>query len=322
MNGLADLDLRLLRVFRVVANSGGFTAAEAVLNVSQSTISNHMSALEERLGYRLCRRGRVGFKLTEKGVAVLAAADRLFAAIDAYRVEVHGLKGDLSGELRLGVADNTAADPNCPLIEAFRLFNRRDHSVTFNIKMMNPKEMQVAVLDGRLHMAMGFCPKLITGLNFEPLYHEQHHLYCGAVHPLFDQERPQIELEQLRSFRIISKDYWDLRDITNLGFNRADARVNEIEAELMLILSGSYLGFLPEHVAAPWLHKGMLRQLIPDTLHHSATLHLITPKGVAITPIADAFMSDLLDANQQINGERRVIKRLNDTKERCATAGS
>ena len=61
---LSDMDLRLLRVFRVVADCGGMAAAELELNIGSSTISRHIKDLETRLGLRLCRRGRAGFALT------------------------------------------------------------------------------------------------------------------------------------------------------------------------------------------------------------------------------------------------------------------
>ena len=54
---LSEGDLRLLRVFAKVVEAGGFSAAQIELNVSQSTISTHMTALEQRLRVRLCERG-------------------------------------------------------------------------------------------------------------------------------------------------------------------------------------------------------------------------------------------------------------------------
>ena len=55
---LADVDIRLLRIFRVVAEAGGVSAAELELNIGRSTISRHLKDLETRLGVTLCRRGR------------------------------------------------------------------------------------------------------------------------------------------------------------------------------------------------------------------------------------------------------------------------
>ena len=64
---VSDFDIRLLKLFRSVVECGGFSAAESVLGIGRSAISQQMSDLEQRLGLRLCQRGRAGFALTEEG---------------------------------------------------------------------------------------------------------------------------------------------------------------------------------------------------------------------------------------------------------------
>ena len=55
---IQDIDLRLLRLFITVVQTGGFTAAANQRNVGRPTISTQMADLETRLGMRLCERGR------------------------------------------------------------------------------------------------------------------------------------------------------------------------------------------------------------------------------------------------------------------------
>jgi hypothetical protein len=52
----------LLRLFVSVVECGGFSAAQGELGLSQSSISQQMAKLETRLGYRLCSRGKGGFR--------------------------------------------------------------------------------------------------------------------------------------------------------------------------------------------------------------------------------------------------------------------
>ena len=47
---LDNIDLRLLRVFVVLADAGGFADAQITLNLSQSTLSTHLAGLEKRIG--------------------------------------------------------------------------------------------------------------------------------------------------------------------------------------------------------------------------------------------------------------------------------
>src|SRR3954471_16034900 len=58
--GLGNIDLKQIHAFLTVVESGGFGAAQGVLNVSPSRLSTMISDLERRLGMRLCQRGRVG----------------------------------------------------------------------------------------------------------------------------------------------------------------------------------------------------------------------------------------------------------------------
>ena len=77
-------DMRLLRIFVTIVEAGGFAAAQTELNLSLSTISSHVAALESRLNLTLCRRGRAGFKLTEEGRAVYDEVKALFGRIEQF----------------------------------------------------------------------------------------------------------------------------------------------------------------------------------------------------------------------------------------------
>ena len=48
MNQLHTVDLKLLRVFAEIVKCGGFSAAQAALNIGHSTISDQMTHLESR----------------------------------------------------------------------------------------------------------------------------------------------------------------------------------------------------------------------------------------------------------------------------------
>lgn len=293
MTSVTDLDLRLLRVFMAVARAGSFTAAQAALNISQSTVSNHMAALEDRLGYRLCQRGRVGFALTEKGRAIFNQAERLFGAIDTFESAAASLKGELAGELHLGLSDNMVTDADSPVVETFRRFSARKHSVFVSLSIKPPHDLQHAVLDGRLHAAIGSFARSVTGLNHQRLYDESNGFYCGRGHPLFAAQATDLPIDCIADYRVVARGYWQLEDMYRLGLRRADATVDEMEALLVLVLSGGYLGFLPDHYAAPWVARGEVRQIFAGRLRHVAHFDVITRKGMAPSPVLNAFLKDL-----------------------------
>ena len=152
---LSDIDLRLLRVFRTVVECGGFSVAESVLGIGRSAISQQMSDLEQRLGLRLCQRGRAGFAMTEDGREVYQAALQLFSALENFRTEVNGLHQHLRGELNIGLTDNLVTMPHMRVTHALAGLKTRGPDVRIQISMSAPGQVEQGVLDGRLRVRLG-----------------------------------------------------------------------------------------------------------------------------------------------------------------------
>ncbi|WP_397447963.1 LysR family transcriptional regulator [Pseudomonas sp. NA-150] len=291
---LHDVDLKLLRVFASIVKCGGFSAAQAALNVGQSTISEQMTHLETRLGVKLCVRGRSGFRLTEQGIAIHEATQRLLSAVEHFCLDADVLKQHISGQLNLGIIDTTITDPDSPIPRTTQRFVSRGHDVHLNVYVGSPAELEERVLDGRLHLAIGHFPIRVPGLLHTPLYQEALGLYCGRRHPLFGSkvERPEL-LETIGNYRVVARGYMQQYDLDNLGVSKAAATVDNIEALAILIISGAYLGFLPMHFASQWVTLGEMQQLAPVSMRLTSPFDVITRRSSAPPPILQTFLEDL-----------------------------
>ena len=291
MARVSDADLRLLRVFATVVDCKGFAAAQTELNLSAPSISSYIAALEQRLGVRLCNRGRGGFVVTDKGALIYREAQRLFAAVEEFTASAGAVRGRLTGNLRIGAVDCTATDPGSPLRDALRRFNERDHEVRIELTIQAPQDLQRGVLDGRLNLAVGSFPVRIAALTSQALYRERNAFYCGAGHPLFARET--VTLEDIRAHRVVARGYWRRADLSRIGIEREAASVDNMEAQAILILSGAYLGYLPEHYAAGWQARGRVRSLLPEELAYDAPFALITRRGGVSVAVVRQFVDDL-----------------------------
>ena len=294
---LAGSDLRVLRVFDAVVRHGGFAAAQAELNISQPTISNHITALEQRLGVSLCQRGRTGFRLTEKGEMVFAATQRLLRSLDDFSEEVGSLKGRLAGRLKVGLVDCIATDSNSRLHEAIGCFQARPNDVTLCLHQEVPQVLQEKVLKGDFHLGIGSFPHKIKGLVYTPLYTEAHGLYCGRGHHLFDIAEREIDIASLRNESIVSRGYWRDEHRKAVGFDNVAAVAYQIEPQLVSILSGRYIGFLPLHYARSWVENGDLRRLATEEVLYVCVFDLILRTGYRPTQVVETFVRDLRDAH-------------------------
>lgn len=101
-----DLELELLRTFVAVVDGGGFTRAAERLHRTQSTVSQQLKRLEERLDTPLLERNTRRTILTERGEMLLGYARRLLALNDEALAALAETK--LQGRVRLGSAQEVA----------------------------------------------------------------------------------------------------------------------------------------------------------------------------------------------------------------------
>ena len=295
---LGGTDIRLLRVFDAVVRHRGFAAAQAELNIGQSTISNHIAALENRLGVTLCRRGRGGFRLTEKGAEVHVAVRRLLNALEGFVSDTSALRGRLAGTVRVGVVDSVLTDPNFRLPQAVAALEARTDAVKFEVLQSSPQALQTDVLSGAVHLGIGSFPHKVQGLAYRPLYEEVNTLYCARGHALFDVPAASVNAETLTRFKTVGRSYWRDDHRNNQHFVNTTAKAQGVEQQLMMILSGAFIGYVPDHAAAPWVAQGQLKQLRPDLFTYSCLFDVITRPGDAGEALTRAMLDEVCNAYQ------------------------
>jgi len=291
---LSGLDFKLLRVFKAVVEAGGFSAAQNELNVGLAAISKQISDLEIRIGMRLCTRGREGFCLTEEGKLVYQASIDLFASVDSFRDKLSSAQNELIGDLSVGVIDNTVSDIHSPLINALRTLHDQAPKVRLRLHASQLDEVERGVVEGRL--IMGIVPVYQRREEFDyfPLYEEVSEAYCAPGHELFDVNSSAIDVNVLRHHDVVNHRYAIHGGKANfVTYDSQSASASQVEAVAMLILTGRFLGFLPQHYAAPLVREGRLRALRPDLININTTFNLILRHNAPRSPLVKAFATAL-----------------------------
>lgn len=291
---VSDFDLRLLRVFRTVAEVGSFTAAESALGITRSAISLHMSDLEKRLGVRLCQRGRAGFALTDEGREVLRAGEAVLAAIEGFRTEVNQLHQTLRGDLNIGLMNNLVTQPKMQITDALKAIRRQSDGVRIHISMSTPGEIERGLLDGRIHVGALPMLSMLSTLEYSPLYEERSQLYCSRNHRLLSVGKKP-SMADVRKVPAVAPSYRMSAEAMQLHQELdCAATATDREGIAFLILTGEYIGFLPDHFAATWVDKGLLVPLLPKEMHFVVTLGVATRKARRKNLIVDRFLEVLL----------------------------
>jgi DNA-binding transcriptional LysR family regulator len=299
---ISDIDLRWLHVFITVVRCGGYSAAQAELNIGLATISSHMKSLESRLGVRLCQRGRAGFSLTEDGQLVYEEAVMLANSLERFSSLSQTLGVDLSGKLQMGAVDTITSAHSTLIIDTIKKFNERENRVQINLHIASRKELEKAVLDGTYDLAIGPFATHYSGLKVRPLYNEVHALFCGKGHTLFGRKDLKSATD-LVGEAISARAYAAVDDCERAGTQNRRAVVNHLEAQLALLLSGGYIGYLPVHYAAAWVKSGKLWELNAPSLSYKSPHVLISRQSKSLSKPVLAFIDDLLAANQEFQAK-------------------
>ena len=299
LNQVSDFELKLLRVFRAVAACGGFSAAEVSLGISRAAISMQMADLEGRLGFKLCQRGRAGFALTDEGRRVLEASDRLVGAIDHFKAEINDLHQHLRGTLTIGITDNLVSHPGMKITHGLTALKARGPEVKIHIHMQPSDDIEIGVLDGRLNIGVVPQVRELPGLDYLPLYEESSSLYCATGHPLFSAtDDPLVTADerqtQLTDYEVVLPSFAQPPEAQALYRRHPQgARANDREGIMFLLLTGCYLGYLPDHYARPWVERGRLQALQPDQTGFTTRFCAITARGRRANLVLDTFIETL-----------------------------
>ncbi|WP_322978301.1 LysR family transcriptional regulator [Pseudomonas sp. C11] len=281
---LSDIDLRMLRTFCVIVEAGGFTAAQARLNLGLPRLSVIVRDLEVRLGYSLCKRGKSGFQLTEQGQETYAAAQELFASVSHFQDRTTSLSQRPRETLMIGAVDALTSFEAFPLVPAISAFRRATPEIGIELHIMRPDELEQAVLDERLELAVGAFHHHLSGLNYAPLCHERNVLYCSDAHPFFAMADERLNVDVLSEAVYVDRGYLsESRRPHQLRFQHF-VNAYTMEATALLVFSGTYIGYLPTHYAQPWVARGRLRPIRPESLSFDAQFECIVRQGLEQKP--------------------------------------
>jgi len=266
---LSDMDLRLLKVFKSVVDCGGMAAAELELNIGTSTVSRHVKDLETRLGLVLCRRGRAGFALTAEGQRVYDETLRLLASVDAFRGSIDDIHNRMGGQLDVALFDKTATNPKARIGDAIARFTEIAPEVNLAVHVGSINAIEQGVLEGNFQIGIIPAHRASKSLVYADLFDETMLLYCGKGHPLFDSNHSKLTWAKLREHHFAGLGYHSPNmELSHRAKLSRKATGFDQEAIATLILSGRFLGFLPDHYAQVFEERGLMESVLPARFNY------------------------------------------------------
>jgi DNA-binding transcriptional LysR family regulator len=130
-----------MEVFVRVVDLGGFTAAAEASGISVTMVSNHVQALERRLGARLLNRTTRRQSLTDIGAAYYAQCIDILARVETAEDEARDMRSRPAGRLRVSAPITLGSHLLIPaLAEYLREFSDVDIELQLNDRIVDLAE--------------------------------------------------------------------------------------------------------------------------------------------------------------------------------------
>jgi len=274
------VDADQVRTFLAVAEAGKFSLAADRLNVTQSTVSARIKALEEALGRSLFQRTQGGASLTPAGRQFQRHATTILRAWGQARQEL-SLPPRYRTVFRLG-GPVTLWDRI--LLHWVPWMQRAVPDVALRLEGSYSASLTDQLADGYLDLAIMYLPRVQPGLTITPLLDD----------PMLMVSRPREGGDWWKRYIYVD---WgdDFRAAHTLAFPEMEPPAVTVglgTLGLRFVLDGGAAAYLPRSAVADKLRDGGLVQ-VPGTPVFPRPVFIVHPAAHADPPLLETAIGGL-----------------------------
>ncbi len=294
------MTLRQLELFVAVAETGSFSRGGELLSLTQSTVSQHIAALEEEFDTRFLDRISKGVVLTGGGRVFLHQARMILAEVVQLKQAMNRFHGIDRASLELG-ASNIPANYLVPRL--LPLLQERYPGISMTVRMGDTQQ----ILDDirAQHVELGLVGGRIEDdhYRYTPIMSDELILIVGTDHPL--GQVGTISLEQVFELGLVVREpgsgTWQSLNNALLKAGRDPqalhvlARLGSNEAVRRTVAAGYGCAFVSDLSARESIQRGELCRVEVDGLRIVRQLWLAEMAERTSSPAAQAVKQLVLE---------------------------
>ncbi len=184
------MHLRSVEIFCEVVQQRSFSKAAEVFRVSQSSVSQAVQSLEERLGAQLIARSKRPFELTPAGNLYFSGCRKLLESFHAMEDQVHRLQDKVVGPVRVAAIYSVGLyQMDCYV----RRFEELYPEAALRIDFGHPDEIYEAVINDEVDLGLVSFPQTNSELASIPWQEQELVLVTAPDHRLATRSEMAIE---------------------------------------------------------------------------------------------------------------------------------
>ena len=290
------MTIRHLKVFIAVAQTGKMGAAAKELYISQPTVTQVISEIEEQYGVKLFERLSKKLYITKEGRQLLDYARHIIALFD--EMERNLSYASTHHALRVGA---TITVGSCALPSIIRRFEERHPTVTTQVWVDNTQVIEGMILESRLDLALVEGEVASPDLIVCPVLEDELVLICGPCHPFAGRQSVALSALSGQDF-ILREPGSGTRERFETLLDQAGISVRQkwvchsSDSILAAVAQGQGLSVVSRQLAEQSAKE--LHTLPVEDVKLHRTFNLIYHKNKFLSEPLRAFFGELLPADQ------------------------
>ena len=291
------MQIESLKVFCDLAETESFTKAAQINMVTQSAVSQQISALERTFKSLLIERSKKKFRLTREGQVLYDYSKQIIQTYESLDSKLQELKDIISGTIRVATIYSIGLHDLPPYIKKFM---RSYPTVNIHVEYRRANQVYDDVLSNVVDLGLVAYPVKDSKLEIVPLRKEPLVLICHPQHPFTKQKA--IKLKSLAGQKVIGfepdiptrkaldkilKEYGvEVKHVMEFDNVETVKRAVEIDAGISIV---------PQGTVTQEINKQTLAAITIEDGEFYRPLAAIYKKNKVLSPAMKQFLSILKD---------------------------
>lgn len=289
---------RTLRLFCDLVETQSFSETGRRNYLTQSAVSRHLKAFEDKFGGRLVERGNREMRLTRSGELVYEAAREILQRYGRLSKALQEKPGEDSGPVRVATIYSVGLhelDPHVPS------FLKRYPRVNFQLTYLKDEEVYHGVLAGSADLGLVAYPRSYPKLSITVFRTDSLVLIVSPDHPWAKLKQVSLKRLEDQPFIAVYAGAPTRKAIDGI-LRKAGVRVNvthafdNIEILKRSVEIGNGVSIVPDTTVAHEVRSGALHQLALAEGPFERPIGILTRRGTEHSPAVAAFLKFLLSS--------------------------
>ncbi len=184
------MQIESLKVFCDLAETESFTKAAQINGITQSAVSQQISALERAFKSLLIERSKKRFRLTREGEILYEYAKQIIQTFDALESRLQEIKDIISGTIRIATIYSIGLHELPPYVKKFL---KAYPTVNIHVEYRRANQVYEDVLSNVVDLGMVAYPVRDPKLEIIPFRKDEMVLICHPQHPFAKQKSIKIK---------------------------------------------------------------------------------------------------------------------------------